>query len=70
MNSYNLNMGPNDDKEAAVSRASSGQFQEGDFLVRFHGCGTAPQRDCEKEMQGFYESWQKEVRKLDSKQSS
>jgi hypothetical protein len=70
MNSYNFDINFGDEKEAGRSHTTSGLFQEGDLLVRFHGCGTVPERDCEKEVKSYYENWQREVQRLDGKQSS
>lgn len=64
MNSYNSNFSFGDQGP----QTDSGLFQEGDFLVRFYGCGTTAGRDCEKEMMFYYETWQREVWKLDGKQ--
>ena len=70
MNSYNLDLSLGDDNKTDRLKASAGLYQEGDLLVHLQGCGTAPQRDCEKEMQSYYETWQREVQRLDSKQSA
>lgn len=69
MNSYNFDITFSDSKNDNPSKTSSSLFQEGDLLVHFHGCGTGPERDCEKEMKSHYGIWQSEVRRLDGKQS-
>jgi hypothetical protein len=68
MNSYNFDISAGGSKDADHSKTPSGLYQEGDLLVRFHGCGTVSGRDCEKEMKSHYENWQREVWKLDGKQ--
>ncbi len=68
MNSYNIDTSLGDGNDDNRPQRPSGLFQEGDLLIRFHGCGTAPERDCEKEMKSKYETWLREVRRLDGKQ--
>lgn len=36
-------------------------YKEDDFVVRFIGCELDSNRNCEKEMDPFYEQWKKAV---------
>lgn len=67
MNSYNIDVGAGDSKKPGRDKQPSGLFQDGDLLVRFNGCGAAAERGCEQEMKPYYETWQKEVWRLDGK---
>lgn len=42
-----------------ISAAQQGSdiYQDGDFVVRFAGCELDASRDCEREMEGYYEKW-------------
>ena len=40
---------------------SNGVYKEGDFLVRMAGCETTSKRDCEKELEPYWEKWAKDV---------
>jgi mannan polymerase II complex MNN11 subunit len=68
MNSYNLDINYSNSNDLDRPKITSGLYTEGDLLVRFRGCGPAPERDCEKEMKSYYEAWESEVQKLDGKQ--
>ena len=69
MNSYSIEVGPAKSKDNDQLQTQNALFQDGDLLVHFHGCRAAPERDCEKEMKPYYENWQREVRRLDGKQT-
>lgn len=61
MNSYNFK------SEGKEGRNHDSLWQEGDFVVNLKGCKDMPGRNCEKEMDKFYEGWKEEVRRLDGK---
>ncbi len=69
MNSYSVDVGPAWSTENDGLETRNALFQAGDLLVHFKGCGTAAERDCETEMKSYYEDWQREVRRLDGKQT-
>lgn len=53
LNSYNIEV---------ESRGGKGaMYKEDDFVVRFIGCELDSNRNCEKEMDPFYEQWKKTV---------
>ncbi|KAL1969517.1 hypothetical protein VTN77DRAFT_8955 [Rasamsonia byssochlamydoides] len=37
--------------------AVNGTYHDGDFVIHFAGCDTDPTRNCEQEMQPFYNTW-------------
>jgi mannan polymerase II complex MNN11 subunit len=41
----------------APAAAVNGTYQEGDFVIHFSGCETDATRNCEQEMQPFYNTW-------------
>jgi mannan polymerase II complex MNN11 subunit len=52
----------------AYSRDSSGAaidgtYKEGDLVLRFFGCDSDMKRSCEKEMEPFYNSWLKKLKR-------
>ncbi|RMJ28130.1 Alpha-1,6-mannosyltransferase subunit [Aspergillus sp. HF37] len=52
----------------AYSRDSSGAaidgtYKEGDLVLRFFGCDSDAKRSCEKEMEPFYNSWLKKLKR-------
>lgn len=67
MNSYNFDSSLDESKQSDSVNSPSALFQDGDFVVHFHGCETVPNRDCEKEIQSYYRNWQREVQNLDGK---
>lgn len=40
------------------------KYHEGDFLVRAPGCEKDTARNCEAELDPFYQKWKKEVEKV------
>lgn len=53
LNSYSIDI---------ASRGGKGaMYQENDFIVRLVGCELDSQRNCEKEMDPFYQQWKKAV---------
>ena len=54
MNAYNV---------LSPAQQGSDVYQDEDFLVRFAGCELDVNRNCEKEMDGFYEKWKAAWRK-------
>lgn len=40
---------------------SNGVYKDGDFLVRMSACETTSKRDCEKELEPFWEKWSKNI---------
>jgi len=55
MNAYHA---PSTDHEG------SGLFEEDDFVIRFAGCELNTTRNCEKEMEPYYNKWKKASRTL------
>ena len=53
LNSYSIDISSRGGKGA--------MYQENDFIVRLVGCELDSQRDCEKEMDPFYQQWKKAV---------
>lgn len=44
----------------AYSRPTAGEaYQEGDFLVRFHGCTKTGEKSCQQEAIRYNEQWRK-----------
>ncbi|KMU88884.1 alpha-1,2-galactosyltransferase [Coccidioides immitis H538.4] len=41
--------------------AASGKYREGDFLIRFKGCEAGGQRNCEQEMEPYFQEWAKKT---------
>ena len=64
MNSYNIHVSNEDDDTGAEKESL---WQDGDFLVRFDGCETMTDRNCENEMRQYYEKWVEDVRRMDGK---
>lgn len=53
LNSYNIEV---------ESRGGKGaMYREEDFVVRFIGCELDSNRNCEKEMDPFYQQWKKAI---------
>lgn len=69
MNSYSVDVGLIKSMEKDGLETQNALFQDGDLLVHFHGCGSTPKRDCEREMKPYYEDWERVVRRLDGKQT-
>lgn len=70
MNSYNVMLSSEPKKEANPAKEAErkeGLWQEGDLLVRFIGCESSKQRNCEEEMKPYWEKWMGDVRRLDGK---
>ena len=68
MNSYNVKItGADEGRVPGDAPEVDGLWQEGDFLVRFVGCEGSAERDCEDEMQPYWERWKKQVERLDGK---
>jgi mannan polymerase II complex MNN11 subunit len=65
MNSYNIHIA---DGKGDVVAEKEGLWQEGDFLIRFPGCETTTERNCEDEMRPYYEKWVEEVRRMNGKE--
>jgi mannan polymerase II complex MNN11 subunit len=63
LNSYNIHIAGKGD----VVAGREGLWQEGDFLITFAGCETTTERNCQVEMDPYYEKWREEVRRLDAK---
>lgn len=55
------------DPKTGVAAVQDSMWQEGDLIVNLKGCDESDQRDCEKEMRGYFERWEKMVEKLDGK---
>lgn len=53
LNSYSIDIASRGGKNA--------MYQEDDFIVRLVGCELDSQRNCEKEMDPFYQQWKKAV---------
>lgn len=53
LNSYNI--------EVESRGGEKAMYKEEDFVVRFIGCELDPNRNCEKEMDPFYQQWKKAV---------
>lgn len=41
--------------------AGDGTYRDGDFVIRFFGCDNDTKRSCDKEMEPYYNSWQKKL---------
>ena len=52
-----------------ATREHDSMWAEGDLIVNFKGCAEAPSRNCEKEMEGYYKRWEREVQRLDGRQA-
>ncbi|KAF9888106.1 hypothetical protein FE257_009242 [Aspergillus nanangensis] len=39
-----------------------GSYKEGDFIIRFFGCDSDPKRNCEKELDPYYNLWAKKLK--------
>ncbi|KAI9681372.1 MAG: hypothetical protein M1817_002655 [Caeruleum heppii] len=48
MNSYNQNR---------PAHEAGTLYKKGDFVIHFYGCGTDADRNCEKELEPFYNEW-------------
>ncbi|KAL4932736.1 putative alpha-1,6-mannosyltransferase subunit [Aspergillus undulatus] len=44
------------------SAAVDGTYKEGDLVVRFFGCDADPARNCEREMEPYYNLWMKKLK--------
>lgn len=40
---------------------ADGIYRDGDFVIRFHACESDPSRSCDKEMELYYDLWEKKV---------
>ncbi|CBF85916.1 hypothetical protein AN1969.2 [Aspergillus nidulans FGSC A4] len=52
MNSYS---------KESTRAAVDGTYKDGDSIIRFFGCDTDPNRDCEREMKPYYNLWATKV---------
>ncbi len=41
----------------SVSASVDGTYKDGDLVIRFFGCDTDPTRNCEREMDPYYNLW-------------
>ncbi|KAL3479870.1 galactosyl transferase GMA12/MNN10 family-domain-containing protein [Aspergillus californicus] len=42
--------------------AVDGTYKDGDLIIRFFGCETQPKRNCEKELDAYYNIWAKKLK--------
>jgi mannan polymerase II complex MNN11 subunit len=59
MNSYNIRIESTENPDAAKDE---GLYQDGDFLVVLKGCADTEERDCEKEMQPYWDTWSSRIK--------
>ncbi|KAL5001942.1 galactosyl transferase GMA12/MNN10 family-domain-containing protein [Aspergillus recurvatus] len=49
-------------KDSSTRAAVDGTYKNGDLVIRFFGCDTNPKRNCEREMEPYYNLWAKKVK--------
>lgn len=59
MNSYNIKF---ESTENPVVLKDDGLYQDGDLLVVLKGCADTEERDCEKEMQPYWDTWSRKIK--------
>lgn len=45
----------------SASASVDGTYKDGDLVIRFFGCDTDPNRNCEREMDPYYKLWAKRL---------
>lgn len=59
MNSFNFETSLSDGE--GLTRPLDSKYQKGDLLVRFHGCDSVAERDCDKELEPYWTAWEEEI---------
>lgn len=69
INSYNYAAPPVRDPVTSIARSHDSMWQDGDLVVNFKGCREDEKRSCEDEMRNYYKKWEKDILKINKKQS-
>lgn len=67
INSYNFATPPTKDLATGVTRTQDSMWREGDLVVNLKGCRESEKRDCDEEMNAYFDKWKKEIERLDGK---
>ncbi|KAL2835183.1 galactosyl transferase GMA12/MNN10 family-domain-containing protein [Aspergillus cavernicola] len=46
----------------SIGAAVDGTYKDGDLIIRFFGCNTDPKRNCERELDPYYNLWAKKLK--------
>jgi mannan polymerase II complex MNN11 subunit len=62
MNSYNIKLESKENPEGISELQDDGLYQDGDFLVVLKGCADTEERNCEGEMQPYWDTWSRRIK--------